>query len=130
MTLIMRVTKHLTFITLALLAAAAALLFLARNVVTHDYQSHSMITQVEVSNIASAVEIYEERHGSYPSLLGDTVTDGILSNLPKDLWGRPFFYSLRRPSFTNAESDFYVWSLGRNGTPGGDGVDRDVLSWD
>lgn len=46
--------------------------------------------------------------------------------IPKDPWGRPYVYV--SPGRLNPSS-FDLYSLGRDGKPGGDGEDGDVTSW-
>jgi len=48
----------------------------------------------------------------------------LKKELPADPWGRPFQY--QSPG-THGQYDLV--SLGRDGSPGGDGEDEDVLSW-
>lgn len=45
--------------------------------------------------------------------------------VPQDPWGRPYHY--RSPG-ENGEYDLF--SYGRDGTEGGEGVDRDIVSWE
>lgn len=45
--------------------------------------------------------------------------------LPLDPWGRPYIY--QSPG-THGEYD--IFSYGRDGSPGGEGEDKDVTSWD
>lgn len=49
---------------------------------------------------------------------------GYLDRLPKDPWGRDYQYM--RPG-VHGEID--VWSFGRNGQPGGEGVDGEIGNW-
>ena len=50
---------------------------------------------------------------------------GYLDRLPKDPWGNPYLYL--NPG-NNGEIDIYT--LGRDGTPGGEGLDADIGNWD
>lgn len=49
---------------------------------------------------------------------------GYLDRLPRDPWGRPYFYL--NPG---QHSDIDIYSLGADGQPGGDGVDADIGNW-
>ncbi len=49
----------------------------------------------------------------------------LKKGLPADPWDRPYQY--QSPG-THGEYD--LWSLGRDGQPGGDGEDKDVTSWE
>ena len=46
--------------------------------------------------------------------------------LPVDPWGEPYLYE--NPGQHNRRS-FDVWTLGADGVPGGNGVDRDLGNW-
>ena len=46
--------------------------------------------------------------------------------VPPDPWGRPYVY--RAPGLVNTVS-YDLYSLGRDGKPGGDGEDADITSW-
>lgn len=46
--------------------------------------------------------------------------------VPLDPWGRPYIYV--SPGTTNPES-YDLYTLGRDGKPGGDGEDADLTSW-
>ena len=50
---------------------------------------------------------------------------GYLDRLPKDPWGKEYLYL--SPG-QNSEIDIYT--LGRDGRPGGEGIDADIGSWD
>jgi len=52
-------------------------------------------------------------------------TGGYIDRLPADPWGNPYLYL--SPG-TNGEIDIY--SLGRDGQPGGEGIDSDIGNWD
>ena len=46
--------------------------------------------------------------------------------LPLDPWGYEFQYE--SPG-TNNEDSYDLWSLGKDGTPGGDGLNADLGNW-
>lgn len=50
----------------------------------------------------------------------------LRKTIPLDPWGHPYGY--KSPGEVNAET-YDVFSLGRNGQPGGSGEDADVTSW-
>lgn len=50
----------------------------------------------------------------------------VTKTIVPDPWGRPFVYV--SPGRANPES-FDLYSLGRDGRPGGEGEDADVTSW-
>lgn len=47
--------------------------------------------------------------------------------VPLDPWGSPYRY--QSPGAINAQ-DYDLWSLGRDGKPGGAGEDQDLTSWE
>jgi general secretion pathway protein G len=49
----------------------------------------------------------------------------LKKSLPSDPWGKPYIY--QSPG-THGEYD--LSSLGKDGNPGGDGEDKDVVSWE
>ena len=51
-------------------------------------------------------------------------TGGYLDRAPKDPWGNPYLYL--NPG-NNGEID--VYTLGRDGRPGGEGIDADIGNW-
>lgn len=94
----------------------------------------------EISNIGSAMKFYRLDNFAYPSTeqgIEALVTKpndpnvknwnpgGYLERLPKDPWGNPYLYL--HPG-NNGEFDIYT--LGRDGRPGGDGMDADIGNWD
>jgi general secretion pathway protein G len=50
----------------------------------------------------------------------------LRKEVPLDPWGRPYLY--RAPGVANPTS-YDLYSLGRDGQPGGDGEDADITSW-
>jgi general secretion pathway protein G len=49
---------------------------------------------------------------------------GYIEKLPKDPWGRDYVYLA-----PGQHGDFDVYSLGRDGRPGGEGDDADIGNW-
>lgn len=50
---------------------------------------------------------------------------GYLSRLPRDPWGNPYQYLSPGRS-----GDFEVYTLGKDGQPGGEGYNADIGNWD
>lgn len=50
----------------------------------------------------------------------------LRKEIPQDSWGRPYVY--RAPGTDNANG-YDLYSLGRDGKPGGQGEDADLTSW-
>ncbi len=102
----------------------------------------AQITKVhaEISNIGSALKFYRLDNFAYPTseqgleALVSKPNDpnvrnwkpgGYLDRLPKDPWGNPYQYL--SPG-NNGEVD--IFTLGRDGRPGGEGLDADIGNWD
>jgi general secretion pathway protein G len=84
--------------------------------------AHQQRAEIDIKNIESSLQIYYTRKGSYPdarSGLRALVDGQILPAIPKDPWGREYLYRLdgNQPR---------IMSLGRDGTPGGEGFDADI----
>jgi len=93
----------------------------------------------QIANFGTALDTFRLDVGRYPTTQeglaaliqrpGSTDRwDGpyLKTNVPNDPWGRPYFY--RSPGEGGRPYDLY--SLGSDGAPGGDGPNRDVLSWE
>ena len=81
------------------------------------------------ANIASALDLYEIDHGSYPDTIDilQEKKDGhgpYLKKKATDPWGRPYQYF--NPGI---RGEIDVLSLGADGQPGGDGIYADIVSW-
>ena len=50
---------------------------------------------------------------------------GYLPNLPKDPWGNPYEYES-----PGQRGEIDIFTYGRDGAPGGEGVDADIGNWD
>jgi len=48
----------------------------------------------------------------------------LKKDLPDDPWGRPYIYQC-----PGTHGEYDLFSYGRDGTPGGEGEDADVVSW-
>ena len=95
--------------------------------------------RADIRNIDSAMKFYRLDNFAYPTseqgieALVNKPNDpsvrnwkegGYLDRLPKDPWGNPYLYL--NPG-NNGEIDIYT--LGRDGRPGGEGVDADIGNW-
>jgi len=81
---------------------------------------------IDVANIRLALGLYAQRYGELPSNkegLRPLKQKGMLDAVPIDPWGHEYRYAHdgQRTS---------VWSLGRDGVPGGLGPDGDIgMEW-
>ena len=96
-------------------------------------------TESREKNIENAMKFYRLDNFQYPTTeqgLEALVTKpndpaitnwkagGYLDRVPKDPWGNPYQYL--NPG-NNGEIDIYT--LGRDGRPGGEGIDADIGNW-
>ena len=101
-------------------------------------KAKSETVRIEISNIASAVELYYLDLGGYPapevglSALVEQPQDSPKWNGPylksarglTDPWDRAYHYR-----FPGEHGDFDIFSFGRDGSPEGTGEDSDITSW-
>ena len=96
--------------------------------------------RADIAQVEKALEVYRFQHYGYPSTnqgLESLITppdglrnknlypsDGYLSNLPRDPWGNEYLYL-----FPGQYTKYDVYSLGADGTPGGEGEDADIGNW-
>jgi general secretion pathway protein G len=122
-------------IVLGLLAAIVAPQILGR---VSDARTTAAQTQVEL--FGTALDNYRLDNGAYPSseqglaALRERPTRApiptnwrgpyLRKDVPLDPWGKPYIY--RSPGERNV-SGYDLMSLGRDGKPGGEGEDKDVI---
>ncbi len=123
-------------VVLAIIAIIAGMIVM--NVIDRPDQARVTVVQSDLRNIASALKVYRLDNGSYPSTargLAALVTrptgepapqnwsgGGYLESLPKDPWGNPYVY--RSPGGNGGGFD--LSSTGKDGKPGGEGLDADI----
>ena len=100
--------------------------------------------KIEISNLEQALELYYLDNGMYPSTeqglvaliekpqVGDIPQNWqeggylVKGKLSADPWGSPYGYI--SPGFNNSDYDLY--SLGKDGQDGGEGYDADITNWE
>ena len=97
-------------------------------------KSKQRAAKAQISLFETALDTYRLDVGKYPATLealrtnhGDTNKwDGpyLPKAVPKDPWGNPYEYGV-----PGEHGDFEIISLGADGSPGGDGEDKDIVSW-
>ena len=95
--------------------------------------------KADIRSIDSALKFYRLDNFAYPTTeqgidalvtkpndpsVRNWKTGGYLDRVPKDPWGNPYQYL--NPG-NNGEID--VYTLGRDGRPGGEGIDADIGNW-
>jgi len=97
----------------------------------------------QIRNIETGLKLYKLDNGNFPSTeqglqalvtkptVGKIPTkykdDGYLENknVPKDPWGNDYLYV-----FPGQHGAYDIVSYGADGKEGGDGADKDIVSWD
>lgn len=100
------------------------------NVMKRLFTSYRVKAKADIVSIGNALDEYAANNGMrYPDSLDVLVTpdqDGYTylksSVLPKDPWGREYFYERGR----SGNVQYRVGSYGKDGAPGGDGEDKDL----
>ncbi len=101
-------------------------------------QARAVAARQDISTIMQALKLYRLDNGRYPTseqglqaLIARPSAGPVssswrqtLERLPQDPWGQPYQYL--NPG-VNGEID--VFSLGADGSPGGEGADADIGSW-
>ena len=120
-------------IILGILAA-----IVAPNVIGRVGDAQLQAARSDIRGIESALKLYRLDNFNYPTseqgleaLVSQPSDPNIrnwkqyLNRLPTDPWGNPYLYL--NPG-NNGEIDIYT--LGRDGRPGGEGEDADIGNWD
>lgn len=89
-------------------------------------------TKVQIRNLEVALDTYRMNHSRYPTsdegleiLMNPPGRDrGYIDVIPKDSWNNEFQY--RSPG---QRGDVDLYSLGRDGQEGGEGLDADIGNW-
>lgn len=100
-------------------------------------KSETKAARAQIEGIAKAIDLYRLDVGRYPSteqglsvLMSKPVDQPkwngpyLQKAIPNDPWGRPYGY--RHPGL---HGDFDVFTLGKDGAPGGEDEDADVGNW-
>jgi len=77
---------------------------------------------LDIKNIEAALKLYYAKKGNYPDTgtgLRALVDTQALEGVPKDPWGNDYVYM-------NEGGKPVISSYGRDGSPGGEGIDGDV----
>jgi len=123
-------------VVVVILGILAALI--APNVISRIDDAQVVKVQQDIRSIESALKLYRLDNFRYPETdegLNALVTPpqdpnarwpagGYLDRLPKDPWDREYVYL-----HPGNQGEFDVYTLGRDGQQGGDGIDSDVGNW-
>lgn len=100
-------------------------------------KSEAKAARAQIEGLAKALDLYRLDTGRYPSTeegLASLVTSPgsdpkwggpyLQKKVPLDPWGRRYAYAA-----PGEHGEYDLFSLGRDGQPGGDGDNADVTSW-
>ena len=111
----------------------------APNVIGRVDDAQITKAKVEISNIENALKFYRLDNFTYPSTeqglealvskpadpnIKNWKAGGYLERVPADPWGNPYLYL--NPG---NQKEIDIYTLGRDGTPGGEGTDADIGNW-
>ena len=123
-------------VVVVILGILAALI--APNVINRIDDAQAVKAQQDLRAIESALKLYRLDNFRYPDTedgLEALITPpqdpnarwpagGYLDRLPKDPWDRPYLYL-----HPGNQGEFDIYSLGRDGQQGGEGLDADIGNW-
>lgn len=121
-------------VVLAIIALVAALI--VPNIIGRPDQARVTVAKTDLRTISAALKMYRLDNGAYPTTeqglaalvarptvgppAGNWTPGGYLEKLPEDPWGRPYAYQ------ASGDGAYEIVSLGKDGRPGGKGVDEDI----
>jgi len=96
------------------------------NIMQEPDKAKIVAAKSTIRNIQSALERYRLDNHDYPKTdqgLGVLVNE-YMPRIPKDPWGNDYLYLS-----PGSHGDIDIYSLGRDGLPGGEGPDADIGNW-
>jgi general secretion pathway protein G len=124
-------------VVLAIIALIAALI--VPNIIGRPDQARVTLAQTDQRTIAASLKMYRLDNGDYPTteqglaalvhrpttgaIPTNWAANGYLEQVPADPWGRQYIYHSPAPGGAGYE----IISLGKDGKPGGEGLDKDLL---
>ena len=126
-------------VVLVIIGVLAALI--VPNVLGRADEAKITGARTDLQTIRQALKLYKLDNGNYPTPeqglealvqrpggvpeARNWKEGGYLSRLPRDPWGNPYQYLSPGRS-----GDFEVYTLGKDGQPGGEGYNADIGNWD
>lgn len=88
----------------------------------------------DLAAIETVVKLFYLDNNRWPNQLAELTelsaeNKKFLDAMPVDLWGRPYEYSLTKPSICDQDQAFYVWTYGSDSKPGGSDDAADIGNW-
>jgi general secretion pathway protein G len=124
-------------VVLAIIALIAGLI--VPNVIGRPDEARVTVAAADLRTVSAALKMYRLDNGGYPTTeqgleaLAERPTsaplprtfpeEGYLAEVPRDPWDRPYVY--KSPG---ANGGFDLMSLGKDGKPGGEGIDADITA--
>jgi general secretion pathway protein G len=111
----------------------------APNVIGNIDKAQITAAKTEIRTLEGALKFYRIDNFAYPSTeqgmealvtkpadpnIRNWKPGGYIDRLPNDPWDRPYLYLS-----PGAQGEIDVYSLGRDGQPGGEGIDADIGNW-
>ncbi len=136
-----RAQRHTGFTLLELMIVIAILAVLGSlvvvNVLPNKDKADIQKAQTDIATISAALNMYRLDNNDYPDsntgLIALTQASegasnfqpgGYIQKLSKDPWGNDYQYL-----YPGENAEFDVYTLGRDGAPGGEGIDADIGNW-
>jgi len=117
---------------IALIAAIAAMV--GGKIIGNQKRAQANLAKTQLQTLATEIDQYQGDTGRYPESLAQLLTapadaDGWLgpyakANELKDPWHRDIEYT----ASGDGDAPYQIKSLGADGKPGGDGVDKDIVA--
>lgn len=120
-------------VVLAIIAVMAYLI--VPNVIGRPDQARATVAKTDLRTISAALKMYRLDNGDYPTtqqglaalakkpdsapVPANWSPSGYLDQVPSDPWGKPYAY-------VASGAGFEIKTLGKDGQPGGEGVDEDI----
>jgi len=123
-------------VVMAIIALLAALV--APKVFPKLGKGKTAATQAQIELFGQALDQYRLDTGRYPTT--EQGLQSLITNpgedkwqgpylkkniIPPDPWGKPYNYQC-----PGSHGEYDLYSYGRDGTPGGEGEDKDVVNWE
>ncbi len=122
-------------VVVAILAILAA--FVIPNIADEPGKARVVKAKQDIRAMEAALDLYKLDNFNYPSTdqglpalsqqpegAANWKSGGYLKKLPKDPWGRDYLYQS-----PGEYGPVDVYTLGRDGSPGGEGEDADIGNW-
>jgi len=100
--------------------------FVVPNILDKPGKAKMTKAKADVRAIESAVNMYRLDNNDYPTTDEglEALVSEYLPRMPKDPWAQPYLYL-----YPGAQGPVDIFTLGRDGQPGGEGEDADVGNW-